>query len=177
VQSDLDCRREGRSLNEETAPRRRRLLRPLLLAGWLALIFGTSCTVVRPEEFFGWLQKHLFVSDDSMERFRAFWDVSWYAIVKGWHATEFGVLLLLCVAAVRCWTGRGTRGTITGSMLFCILFAISDEWHQTFVPDRLGTATDVFIDALGVCVVGAVLLMRMRRRVRRGEEGAGLLLQ
>ena len=47
-------------------------------------------------------------------------------------------------------------------MLFCIAFAASDEWHQTFVPDRYGTVVDVFIDSLGVLVAGMFMLARQR---------------
>ena len=31
-----------------------------------------------------------------------------------------------------------------------LLYAISDEYHQTFVPDRSGTPVDVIIDAAGI---------------------------
>lgn len=33
--------------------------------------------------------------------------------------------------------------------LLAFLYAVSDEFHQTFVPGRNGTVTDVFIDTLG----------------------------
>ena len=42
-------------MSEEIASRRRFALSPFLLAGWLLLIFGTSCTVILPEELFAWL--------------------------------------------------------------------------------------------------------------------------
>lgn len=35
------------------------------------------------------------------------------------------------------------------SFLYLILYAISDEIHQTFVPSRQGKISDVFIDLLG----------------------------
>lgn len=34
--------------------------------------------------------------------------------------------------------------------LFCLLYAISDEIHQCFVPGRAGMVFDVGVDALGV---------------------------
>ena len=36
------------------------------------------------------------------------------------------------------------------SAVFCFLYACSDEFHQTFVPGRAGTMTDVFVDLAGV---------------------------
>jgi VanZ family protein len=154
---------------------RRRFLFPLLLAAWVALIFGTSCTVLRPHEFFGLIQKVAFLSDDAMEGFRGFWGAGGYLlVVKGWHVAEFAILTLLCAAAASWLFRRFDSWTIGASMLFCILFAISDEWHQTFVPDRFGTLTDVFIDTFGVAIAGAFLCWRLRRPARKDCEQARL---
>jgi hypothetical protein len=79
---------------------RRRLL-PLLFAAWLLLIFGTSCTVVRPHEFFELVQRATGASPDSMQKFMIFRGIVWYAIVKGWHVAEFAILTFLAHAAIR----------------------------------------------------------------------------
>ncbi len=141
----------------------RRTLFPILLIAWLGFIFGTSCTVIRPQEFFALVQEYAIVDEASMQRFKVFWGLSWFAIVKGWHFIEFAVLLLLCVAALKWWRGITTPLSIGGAMLFCIAFAISDEWHQSLVPDRFGTLTDVVIDSLGVSAAGVALLWRSRQ--------------
>jgi VanZ family protein len=39
---------------------------------------------------------------------------------------------------------------------FSLLFAVFDEYHQTFVPGRGGTRTDVAIDALGASLAGLI---------------------
>jgi VanZ family protein len=63
------------------------------------------------------------------------------------HAAEFAVLAALLVRA----TGR------TGlSFALGVLYAVSDEIHQSFVPGRLGSPLDVAIDAAGVAVGIAV---------------------
>lgn len=150
-----------------------RRLRPgvvFLFLIWMGLIFGTSCTVILPEKFFGLVQTFTGVDATAMERFRVFWGVSWFAIVKGWHFTEFAILLVLCVNAIRWWRGSITRWSIVGGMLACIAFAISDEWHQSFVPKRFGTVQDVFIDSLGVCVAGTMLLIRHHRNTTANPE-------
>ncbi len=140
---------------------------------WLGLLFGTSCTVIRPHEFFGLVQSFTGVDSTSMQRFQLFWGLSWFAIVKGWHFTEFAVLLLLCVGAIRCWRRPISSWSIVGAMSFCVVFAASDEWHQSFVPDRFGTIQDVLIDSLGVCTAGAVLLFRHRRHTFSVSEPIG----
>jgi hypothetical protein len=135
-----------------------------LLLIWLALIFGTSCTVVRPEEFFRFIATFTGAGRPFMDRFALFWGVSWFAIVKGVHFAEFAILTVLAASALEWWRGRATSSTIGCAMLFGIAFAASDEWHQTFIPDRFGTVQDVLIDSLGVCTAGAILLARLRRK-------------
>ncbi|MGX7096474.1 VanZ family protein [Gemella bergeri] len=46
---------------------------------------------------------------------------------------------------------------------FSVLYAISDEFHQTFIADRDGNIKDVFIDSLGVFVgiILAILIFRL----------------
>jgi len=41
--------------------------------------------------------------------------------------------------------------TLAAALLFCFLYACSDEWHQSFVPGRAGRFTDVLIDSAGYC--------------------------
>jgi hypothetical protein len=139
----------------------------LLIAGmlvvWVGLIFGTSCTVVRPQEFFAWFHRHVFPSDSAFSAFQVFWGFSWFAVVKGWHVLEFAILTLLANAALSRLAGRRSTRIVLASMLLCFLFAISDEWHQTFVPDRYGTVTDVLIDSLGILLAGGWLLRRLRK--------------
>ena len=70
------------------------------------------------------------------------------------HATEYAVLGALLVRA----TGRSGLAFALG-----VLYAISDEWHQTFVAGRLGAPLDVAIDAVGVAC-GVFLWQTLRAR-------------
>ncbi len=138
----------------------------LVCAIWIGLIFATSCTVVSARELFDLVQYFTGADQASIERFAVFWGVSWFAVVKGWHFTEFAVLLCLVVGTIRWWRGSVTPASIVVAMMLCILFAISDEWHQSFVPNRMGTIMDVIIDSLGVCTAGGILLLRYRAKQR-----------
>ena len=70
------------------------------------------------------------------------------------HVTEFAIFALLLWRAARAtiykqsagWSRKATVFAITGA----VLFAISDEVHQSYVPGRQGAAMDVLIDSLGV---------------------------
>jgi VanZ family protein len=35
------------------------------------------------------------------------------------------------------------------TLVFILVFALSDEWHQTFVPSRTASFGDVMIDVIG----------------------------
>ena len=143
---------------------RRRWLFPIILSAWLLLIFGTSCTVIRPLVFIELIQNFTGADRTSMERFAIFWGISWFAIVKGWHFTEFAILTFFCVGVIKWCRGFVDSGSVFGAMIFCFAFAASDEFHQSFVPDRFGTVQDVLIDGLGVCAAGSLTLLRLKRK-------------
>lgn len=42
------------------------------------------------------------------------------------------------------------KGSIYGSIILGVIYAVSDELHQLFVPGRAGRITDVMIDSLGL---------------------------
>ena len=79
------------------------------------------------------------------------WDL---ALRKLAHATEYAILGALLVA------GDRTAGLAFG---LGVLYAVSDEIHQVFVPGRHGAPLDVAIDAVGVAV-GIALWQSARTR-------------
>ena len=72
------------------------------------------------------------------------------------HAAEFGVLGALLLRAV----DRAGVAFALG-----VLYAVSDELHQAFVPGRMGSPLDVAIDTVGVAC--GVLLLQRAIRTRR----------
>ena len=65
------------------------------------------------------------------------------------HVTVYAILTAFLFRAVRIHIRHKGYALLT-AVLFAILFACFDEWHQTFVPGRQGMLRDVAIDALGV---------------------------
>jgi VanZ family protein len=62
---------------------------------------------------------------------------------------------------------RSLSAQLRGAALFSLLYAATDEFHQTFVSGRTGTPVDVLIDAIGVglaCLLVTRLYARRRRR-------------
>jgi hypothetical protein len=136
----------------------------LAVLAWCSFIAGTSNTVVRPHDFFAWLASHVFTDQVSFHRFVVFWGYSWFLIVKSWHAAEFAILCSLILIFLNQVARSTPYRNILISVLFCATFALADEYHQTYIPGRGGTWTDVGIDCLGILSVGMIVLLRARRR-------------
>jgi VanZ family protein len=90
------------------------------------------------------------------------------------HFTEYFVLACLVsravfqsVAICQPWSWRCAGQVIA----ICVAYAASDEFHQTFVPGRVGSPMDVMIDSTGVIAGVGVLWIWRNRRCRRDPAG------
>ena len=79
-----------------------------------------------------------------------------YPVRKLAHMTEFGILAVLLIWAANAYAilRKGKRRWLA-ALGVTFLYAISDEVHQLFVPNRYGCFTDVLIDTAG----GAIALL------------------
>ena len=69
------------------------------------------------------------------------------------HATVYFVLALLLLTIGRVIFGnKKYLLTCAITILLCFAFAMTDEYHQTFVDGRTGQMLDVIIDTAGACV-------------------------
>ena len=130
---------------------------------WCALIAATSSTVVLPHDFFAWIGSRVFTNDAAFRAFTTFWRYGWFAIVKGWHAAEFAILFALVILSLDRLARSRPRQNIVVALVLCLLFAVSDEFHQTFVPGRGGTWSDVAIDWLGISLAALLAWRRQER--------------
>ena len=64
------------------------------------------------------------------------------------HAAAYGILWLLW------WLALPRRTWLAG--LIAVLYALADEFHQTFVPGRHGQFMDVLIDTAGIMITMAL---------------------
>lgn len=98
--------------------------------------------------FLKWI--HPEVTPETVRVFQMF-------IRKGWHVWEFFVLTLLLWFALGWtlrkgqirnvgWSRRRALITCTGA----VVYAMADEWHQSFRPTRGGAWSDVAIDSIGI---------------------------
>jgi VanZ family protein len=99
------------------------ILRWLPAVAWMGLIFFLSSRPDLPHAPEYWL------------------DVLWK---KGAHFGAYAVLAFLLEYAL----DQQPRAKLL-ALCLAILYAISDEFHQSFTPNRTPTASDVLIDTLG----------------------------
>lgn len=64
---------------------------------------------------------------------------------KGAHFFAYLLLGIFMAYALEAKTIKG----YAYALLLCSLYAISDEFHQTFIPGRSGEAMDVLLDSAG----------------------------
>ena len=134
--------------------RRSFLLYWLPVIVWMSFIFGMSTDLGSPRHtsriirpILRWFNPN--VSDETIQRIQL-------AIRKTAHVTEYAVLAFLVWRARR-KPARGddrpwNRADALFALSIAILFAASDEWHQSFVPSREGQFRDVVIDSCGATV-------------------------
>jgi VanZ family protein len=81
-----------------------------------------------------------------------------FFVKKGAHVTEYAILYFLLFRALQ--PIMIPRKALIFSAIIAVVYAISDEYHQTFVPLRDGRMRDVMIDSLGIFLM--YLLLRRR---------------
>ena len=91
-----------------------------------------------------------------------------FLVRKFGHLTEFFTLgALVSNAWVVTLTHRGGSRTFPKSfwrsVALCTFYAMTDEFHQLFVPGRVASPIDVGIDAAGA-ILGIIILLVIRHR-------------
>ena len=121
---------------------------------WMAVIFTGSSDVKSYQHSAGFVEPFLHWLFPHMTQ--AHVEAIHHLIRKCAHLTEYAVLALLLWRATRhplAAPGRSTSGwnwpEARLTLLIVMLYASTDEFHQSFVPDRTSLASDVFIDTAG----------------------------
>lgn len=81
------------------------------------------------------------------------------------HATSYFGLTLLVIRALagNRWSGV-TAITLAGAWAIAVAYGVTDEWHQSFVPNRHSELRDLVADGIGALaatvIVGAWGIIR-----------------
>jgi VanZ family protein len=69
-----------------------------------------------------------------------------FVVRKAGHMAAFGILAVLLWRAISC---SRQSGALAGSLALTVLYAASDEFHQSFTAGRHASPIDVAIDTAG----------------------------
>jgi VanZ family protein len=85
-------------------------------------------------------------------------------IRKSAHLTEYAILAMLTVRAQAEPGERVPRMALVRTLVYCAVYAMIDEGHQTLVPSRTGSPVDVLVDTTGAAI-GATAFSAWRSRL------------
>jgi len=116
----------------------------------MALIFAASTRLGAPDNtsyFFRPIMHWLFpeMAEERLEQIHHF-------VRKMAHFVEYAVLGILAWRATRfdpVFGSYSPRRQFWLALLFCIFYASTDEYHQSFVPNRQPAVQDVLLDTAG----------------------------
>jgi VanZ family protein len=82
------------------------------------------------------------------------------------HLAEYAVFAWLSLRFIR----NITKGRVNGKsniivIIILALFAISDEWHQSFVPGRFASTLDFIYDLAGILAGIGIYLLFLRYKM------------
>jgi VanZ family protein len=137
-------------VSSEVTNRAKKYVRWLFVVIWMGVIFAFSA------------QPH---SGAVTEKYLGSANVP---VRKASHMAEYAILFSLCRwAAV---------GTIDGVLLLrwlplmiSALYACSDEYHQSFVPGRSASGSDVLVDCSGACLAWLLIIAREKLSAGRHD--------
>lgn len=73
-----------------------------------------------------------------------------FIIRKIAHVTEYFILTFLYLFALNRSLGLSRKTALITAGMLALIYAVTDEYHQTFILGREGRARDVGIDSLGI---------------------------
>ena len=87
-----------------------------------------------------------------------------FIVRKTAHFTEYAILALLAARAFITSSQKPLRRRwFVAALLLVVVYALADEYHQTFVPSRTGSFYDSLIDMSGG-LTALIFFMLWRRR-------------
>jgi len=157
-------------LKTKTHTKRSRLRRYLPLLVWMAVIFFASTgefSATNTNELIQPLLRWLFphITDERIALFH-------FPLRKCGHFSEYAILGLLAVHAFIASSNASLRRHWLAVALFLIcLYALTDEYHQSFVASRTASIYDSLLDMTGG-LTALVLAAVWRHRRRHGGKAA-----
>ncbi|OCB00911.1 VanZ family protein [Clostridium beijerinckii] len=74
-----------------------------------------------------------------------------HIVRKNAHAFMYMVLGILVSAALFSYNKNG-KGMIIYILFICLFYAVTDEFHQSFIPGRTSLVSDILVDFMGAMI-------------------------
>ena len=109
-----------------------------------------------------------FDSKDAAAQDKIYSGVSFF-VRKTAHFTEYFILAFFAFFALErsIKINNSLILSFSGSVLYAVLFAVTDEIHQTSVSGRAGRFTDVLIDSAGAFTAAAICFLTVKYLEKR----------
>ncbi|GGA65182.1 VanZ family protein [Ornithinibacillus halotolerans] len=137
----------------------------LVVTLWMMLIFHFSSqpAIVSSELSAGITSTIVENLDESIPNIGSV--ITDHIIRKNAHFFIYLILGILTINLFNC-IGLHKVKALVFSIIFCVLYAISDEIHQLFVPGRGAQIKDIVIDSAGA-IVGICFYLVVGRIIRK----------
>ena len=122
---------------------KKKLIKWLMLLLWMLVIFLFSS---QPHS--GETTKSIIEQIMPNIKTNSLLDMINFIVRKSAHITEYFILTLLIISLLKEYTKK-ERTILLSSIIFCFIYAMTDEYHQSFVPGRSSLFRDVLIDTSG----------------------------
>lgn len=158
-----------------------RIVSSILLIVWMSVIFIMSAQPANESSKVsgGFVCKIIDVLFSDFENFSAerqsnITHTITFLVRKTAHFLEYFILGILSATTAFTYKQNKFYFKIFGAILFSILYAVSDEVHQYFVPGRACRLLDIGIDSAGsICAVLLVIfIISAKNRHKSGELNA-----
>lgn len=155
-----------------TYDKNKRFVAWLAVVCWMALIFYLSHQPASASSQLSSGITALIAS--ALDKVLPFLTIDWenfHAIIrKSAHFFAYFMLGAMTINALRISRVSGSKGIVI-AFIVCVLYAISDEVHQLFIPGRSGEVRDVLIDSTGA-IVGIIFYQWLKSLVVKFSKAA-----
>ncbi len=81
------------------------------------------------------------------------------------YGALFGAILFGISGGIKpVWKGFFSLRQTAVAVIFSILYGFSDEWHQSYIPGRDSSWSDIAADSLGAIIIAILLIVWKKAR-------------
>ncbi|HEB12201.1 MAG TPA: hypothetical protein ENI11_00805 [Actinobacteria bacterium] len=92
----------------------------------------------------------------------------WWKSIVG-HFTEYAILSVLFWLALTQTTELNGKSVVVVAILLASAYSVSDEWHQSMVPQRTPELYDLLLDFFGAALAALLASRLLSGSVGRGQ--------